>query len=183
MHQILAIHAKIYSQFQGSKAGPEYFFKPSNADAYAAYYNSMFLIADTGESVAAHMKRDFSADPLSAYIEFWGVMQAIFIQQDAICELHKVVVGSKPQFGTSWACIRDIRNICAGHPANRSATQRTFMGRNFGNYARIQYELWDAATNQRTNPTFNLETKIKAYDAEAATILNTVLVALKAKWP
>jgi hypothetical protein len=188
MDQILAVRSKIYDQFHGSNAGPEHFFKDEHAEAYAAYYTSMYLIQDTGESVAVHMKRGFSSDPWSAYIEFWGVMQAIFIQQDAICGLHKAVVGSKPQIqrGSNWSEIRKIRNACAGHPAKRDlgvpATQRTFMGRNFGTYARIQYELWDAETKQPSHPAFNLEAMIKAYDAEAAIILNTVFDALKTKW-
>src|SRR5208283_2330368 len=76
MNRILAVRSKIYDQFHGSKAGPEHFFKDENAEAFAAYYTSMYLIQDTGESVAAHMKRGFSSDPWSAYIEFWGVMQA-----------------------------------------------------------------------------------------------------------
>jgi len=187
MDQILAVRSKIYDQFHGSKAGPEHFFKDANAEVFAAYYTAMYLIADTGESVWAHMQRGFSPNAMSAYIEFWGVMQAIFIQQDAICELHKAVVGSKPQIGSSWSKIRDTRNACAGHPAKRElgvpATQRTFMGRNFGNYTRIQYELWDAEIKRPSHPTFNLEAMIKAYDAEAALILNAVLNALKANWP
>lgn len=183
MDKLLAVLSKISERFQRSNAGPEHFFKDKEANA--AYYTSMFLIQDTGESVACHMKRGFSSVPSSAYIEFWGVMQAIFIQQDAICELHKAIVGPPPQIqkGPNWSAIRDIRNTCAGHPAHSNATQRTFLGRRFGTYAGITYELWDAKTQQSTYPTFNLAAMIKAYDAEAAIILNTVFDALKTKWP
>lgn len=97
MDQILAARLKIYDQFHGSAAGTEHFFKDEHAGAYAAYYTAMYLIQDTGESVWAHMKRGFSSDPHIAYIEFWGVMQAIFIQQDAISELYEAVIGSKLQ--------------------------------------------------------------------------------------
>jgi hypothetical protein len=57
------------------------------------------------------------------------------------------------------------------------------MGRNFGTYARVEYEVWDAGTQGRSHPTFNLGAMIDAYAAEAATILNTVLSALKTNWP
>ncbi len=189
MMQLLQVRTAIYDQFQGSSAGPAFFFQPQNADAYAAYYTSMYLIQDTGEAVATHMLRGFASDPMQAYLEFWGIMQAINIQQDAIIELHKAVVGSAPiiQPGTAWPRLRDLRHACAGHPANRSrgvpASQRTFMGRSFGNYDAIQYELWDASTGQITHPVVDLRQMIDNYDMEASAILNSVLCDMKSKWP
>src|SRR5208283_1910951 len=97
MDQILAVQSNIYDQFHGSNAGREHFFKADHAEAYAAYYTVMYLIQSTGESIQSHMKRGFSSDPWLAYIEFWGVMQAIVIQQDAIKELYEAVIGSKLQ--------------------------------------------------------------------------------------
>jgi hypothetical protein len=187
MDQILTVSSKIYDRFHSS-AGPAHFFKVENEAPFTAYYTSMYLIQDTGESVSRHMKQGFSSDPWLAYIEFWGVMQAVFVQQDAICELYEAVVGSKPPItkDSDWSKIRNLRNLCAGHPAKRGhgpATQRTFMGRQFGTYRRIEYELWDAETRQRTHPTFDLEAMIMAYDAEAAQVLNQALGAMVAKWP
>ncbi len=190
MDKILAVRSKIYDQFHKSMAGPDYFFKDQNAAEYAAYYTSMYLIQDTGEAVFEHMKNGFSSNPMQAYIEFWGVMQAIFIQQDAIKELHNAVIGSQPQIAktSDWMKIRDARNLCAGHPSKRTvgipATQRTFMGRRFGNYDNIQYELWDARTpKQPSHPAFNLRAMIEAYDSEGAHILDLVLCKLANKWP
>jgi hypothetical protein len=93
MQHVLQAQSSIYAQFHGSSAssvnGPQ-------GDDFAAYYTSMYLIQDTGEAVHQDMAGDFPADPLRAYVEFWGVMQAIFIQQDAISKLHRVIVGTKP---------------------------------------------------------------------------------------
>jgi hypothetical protein len=72
----------------------------------------MYLIQDTGESIQSHMKRGFSSDAWLAYIEFWGVMQTIFIQQDAIKELYEAVIGSKLQIDkdSDWSKIRDDKS-------------------------------------------------------------------------
>jgi len=190
MDQILAVRSDIYDQFQGSNALQEHFSKAEHAAAFAAYYTSMYLIQDTGESVKLHMEHGFSSEPLRPYIEFWGVMQAIFIQQDAIRELYNAVIGSPLYIPTSsdWSKLRDVRNLCAGHPANRTlagpTTQRTFMGRRFGDYDQIRYELWDARMpKQPSHPTFNLRAMIKAYDVEGARALKIVLSALATKWP
>jgi hypothetical protein len=189
MKQLLAVHTAIYAQFHGSSAATAFFFRRENANAYAAYYTAMYLIQDTGEAVLGHMVKGFSPNPMQAYLEFWGVMQAIDIQQDAIFELHKTVVGSAPniQSGTAWQRLRDLRHLCAGHPANRThgvaAPQRTFMRRSFGDYDHITYELWDASTGQRTHPVIDLGRMIDDYDAEALAILNSVLSSMKSKWP
>ena len=183
------VRSAIYDQFLGSSAGAAHFFLPANADAYAAYYTSMYLIQDTGEAIMAHMARDFSKDPLSAYLEFWGVTQEIVIQQDAIWQIYQAVVGNAPTIKqeSNWRQIRERRNLCAGHPAKRdygvTSPQRTFMGRGFGNYNHIQYELWDSSTNQRTHPVFDLRMMIQAYDAEASDVLKAVLSTMKTKWP
>src|SRR5216683_2518582 len=92
MMKLLKVCTAIYDRFHRSSAGTAFFFRPQNADAYAAYYTSMYLIQDTGEAVLTHMAKDFSADPMQAYLEFWGVMQAINIQQDSILQVQEAVV-------------------------------------------------------------------------------------------
>lgn len=189
MNLLLNVREAIYNYFHASSCGPAYFFRPENADAYAAYYTSMYLIQDTGEAVLSHMTRDFSPDPIRAYLEFWGLMQAIVIQQDAIKEMHDAVVGCRlenPTPDSNWHKLRELRNICAGHPANRNrnvpASQRTFMGRSFGNYDGIQYELWDKSKDQIAHPTVNLCQMIGGYDREASEILTTILSSMRSKW-
>jgi len=165
MKHILDVREEIYDYFHGSSECQKYFFrsdgeglvdivsnddiiKTNSEDAYAAYYTSMYLIKDTGEAIFSHMDKGFATDPWQAYIEFWGVMQALFIQQDAICELHKAVKGEKlekknePEKFRAWNELRDFRNLCAGHPAKRGSgmPKRTFMGRSFGTYSAIKYE-------------------------------------------
>jgi hypothetical protein len=56
------------------------------------------------------------------------------------------------------------------------------MGRSFGKYDRITYELWEAGGRVR-HPTFNLRRMIHDYDDEAGRILQSVLVTIKLRWP
>jgi hypothetical protein len=123
MDKVLRAHSQIYDQFHGSKAGKDFFFQTAHADQHAAFYTSMYLIQDTAEAIRAHMQRGFSSDPLSAYLEFWGVMQALVIQQDAIKELHTAVLAAPPDTKalSAWNEIRDTRHLCAGHPAKRTS--------------------------------------------------------------
>jgi hypothetical protein len=159
-------------------------------DAFAAFYTSKYLIQDTAEAVWTHMNKGFSSDPMAAYIEFWGVMQAIFIQQDAICELYEAIFGERPEIPrkSSWFELRDLRNRCAGHPAKnensiKGSKLRSFMGRSFGSYERITYEQYDSAKGQPANPTVNLQSLIGSHDEQAAGVLSAALAEMKRKYP
>lgn len=200
MERLLEARDAIYAQFHASSAGRAHFFLDENAEDYAAYYTAMYLIQDTGEAVYMHAKQGFAASSMAAYIEFWGVMQAIQIQQDAIGELYGAIVGRKarPTAGPGWKTLRNFRNLVAGHPANRShgvsATQRAFMGRHRHSYEHLTYEVFDA-TAARTappaagplrgisHPVVDLRQKITDYESEAVSILGTVLSSMRARWP
>jgi hypothetical protein len=88
MKSTIARHEAIYNNFHES-AGPKYFFRSANKDEFVSYYNSMYLIQDTAGAILWHSRRGFSRHPIGRYLEFWGIMQAIIIQQDAIAELYK----------------------------------------------------------------------------------------------
>ncbi|WP_145832079.1 hypothetical protein [Bradyrhizobium huanghuaihaiense] len=183
MQKTINVRSQIYDRFHNSTA-----HGALHGDDFAAYYTSMYLIQDTGEALDAHMRANFSPNPMQAYIEFWGVMQAVVIQQDAIVELYSVVVGGRPiaLARPYWSQLRDLRNLCAGHPSRRAIgvpnVQRAFMGRSFGDYNRITYELWDAGGTV-THPVFDLRQMLTDYDGEASSVLQAILTAMVAKWP
>jgi hypothetical protein len=73
--------------------------------------------------------------------------------------VYPLTIGSKLKIAkaSDWSKIRDVRNLCAGHPAKRAngvpATHQ------------IRYELWDTRDpRQPSHPAFNLSAMIKAYD-------------------
>jgi len=51
------------------------------------------------------------------------------------------------------------------------------------NLNRVTYEQWDASTQTRTHPTFNLRAMIDDYDQQASQILQNVLSTMRSRWP
>jgi hypothetical protein len=156
---------EIYNHFHANQACRRYFFDPGRESEYAAYYNSMYLLQDATESLVQHRGKGFASDDLTRYIEFWGVMQAVIIQQDSIAEIYGVLVGqpllAKALQLAAWSEIRELRNVCAGHPANKSRPKsqplsRAFIGRMGVNYDTLTYELWQQGAT-RSHPQVNLE--------------------------
>ncbi len=199
MDQLLETRQKIYDYFQSNKACQEFFFNSAREERYVAYYTSMYLISDATESLWVHRGKGFSEDPHEAYLEFWGVMQAIIIQQDSICELYWAINGENPNWNDlrSWKQIREIRNICAGHPARKDRPRdkplkRTFMGRSFGNYSSFHYEQWQRPMSSPksnnildnvTHPEIKLGKLIDEYSEEARSKLVEILQSMKKQWP
>jgi hypothetical protein len=189
MQRVDRVRSDIYNHFHNSTNCENHFFSNSNEEDYVAYYNSMYLLQDTTESILNHREKGFSTDPLSAYLEFWGVMQAIFIHQDSIGELYKAVLGVPLNIGglQAWKSVRDLRNTCAGHPANKSRPKciplsRTFMGRDFGDYHEITYELWQQGIGI-SHPQVPLGKIIDEYACEASNVLIAILVGMRNRWP
>ncbi len=188
MDSVLQIREEIYNYFHSHEHCQQYFIAACNRGDYAAYYNSMYLLQDTAESIRAHRQRGFSDNSHTAYLEFWGLMQAIIIQQDAIRELYKVAVGEDLKLDKlgAWHRLRTLRNVCAGHPASSGGlgdkpVVRTFMGRKFGTYRRIVYEKWEAGAGI-SHPHENLGALFDEYADEAAMLLSTVLSSMTQRW-
>ena len=199
MNQLLETRQKIYDYFHSNDACQEFFFNNAREERYAAYYTSMYLISNTAESLWVHRQKGFSEDPHEAYIEFWGVMQAIIIQQDSIGELYWAINNQKLNWNDlkAWKKIRELRHICAGHPAKKDRPankplKRTFMGRSFGDYSSFHYEQWEmpASTKKENNPLENvshpeieLGNLIDEYSGEATNKLIDILDSMKKQWP
>ena len=179
---------EIYEEFQGNTACQAYFFEPTRDEDYATYYTSMYLLQDATESLIFHRLSGFAPNPLQAYLEFWGVMQAAIIQQDSISELFSLIVGQplEAKALTNWMQLRDLRNVCAGHPARRDRSKgmprtRSFMGRAFGDYSSLKYERWELGQGT-SYPVIRLGLLFDDYAAEAEAQLGEVLRSMQTRW-
>lgn len=192
MDRLLRVRSAIYDHFHASRIQEEYFLQPGRRDHIAQYETAMLLLQDTGEALWTHRRREFSPSAMMAYIEFWGVVQAVIIQQDAIIELAESVGAAKLTGGVAWDEIRDFRNLLVGHPANKTSglklsgakgPMRSFMGRQEKTYREMTYELWDGGTQKVSHPRIDLGRMIDAYEAEAADHLAAILAHLRREWP
>lgn len=188
MDNIANRREEIYNYFHANHACQKYFFDSAHEDEYVGYYNSMYLLHDSTESLWWHRKQGFARDPLQAYLEFWGLMQAVTIQQDSIVEIFKVITGNELDSKTllSWSEIRNLRNVCAGHPAKRDRPKRlpltrTFMGRMFGGYESFKYERWEQGVGT-THPDVKLAALLDAYAVEAEAKLVDILNGMRTRW-
>lgn len=156
-------------------------------DQYQAFCASKDWLQDTSEAINFHYSNGFSTSPLGAYLEFWGVLQACIVQQDAINEMNYALTGNPKLFikdnsmPDNWAKLRRLRNLAVGHP-NRQQTRgeplrRSVTGRELKSYSSIKLAVY---TNEKSEfDDINLEALIRNYDREAAAILSPCVKLLE----
>jgi hypothetical protein len=165
-----------------------FFYTDIGESEFSGYYTTMYQIQDTLKSLHEHRLKDFDNNANQAYIEFFGVMQALFVPQDSICELYNIITGSKLDTKglPYWNILRDLRNKTVGHPSKKHIPKckpliRTFMPRGNLSYKRLKFEQWQSP-NLITHPEVDLGRKIDGYALEASGKLEIILDTMKLKW-
>ena len=78
------------------------------------------VIADTELAIAAYATHELGADKGSAYLAVYGLLQALFLQQDAIFNLcESLGINDNISNYPGLQEIREIRNASIGHPTKR----------------------------------------------------------------
>jgi hypothetical protein len=156
-----------------------------SADQHLAFCAAKDWLQDTAEVLWVHRRQGFNEDPHLAHLEFWGVLQAAFIQQDAISELHYSLTGNR-EFGNNeksaaWSEIRDLRNLAVGHPTRRGQgikpKTRCVSGQAKKSYDRIPLQVSEGANVQ--TQTVDLGSLLDKYDEDAAQIMECLYSKLE----
>jgi hypothetical protein len=116
------------------------------------------------------------------YLRLYGFLQAIVLQQDAICKLHELFVG-QPQLlpNSGWDRLRELRNLTTGHPIERGGkrkAERTFMTRVSLENAGFRYQVWHKENGKTTFEEADIAGLYKDYQREATQMLEKILPML-----
>lgn len=177
MNKILFAREKIYNHVEdSSQCG--WSNSASHGD-FERYCIAKDTIQDTGESLLAHREKGFSSDIYLRYVEYYGLLQAIYMQQDAIQALHRLFMAPpdldyKPL--QNWNALRDLRNDTAGHPVGRlKRLNRSQIAYDRVNYMRCPTN--DISSWESYN--VHLSKLLDGYDVEAANILEAIWPCLE----
>jgi hypothetical protein len=82
--------------------------------------SSLDVIEDTEEAVTAYMAKEFGESKSAHYLAIYGLLQAIYVQQDAVINLcESLGIQEKIDSYPKLKKIREIRNDIVGHPTKR----------------------------------------------------------------
>lgn len=178
MNKILAAREQIYDHIEDfSKCR---WHETSGID-FERYCIAKDTIQDTAEGLLAHREQGFVSDVYRRYIEYYGVLQAVYMQQDAIEALFNLfMTPEKIDFASlpNWQKLRDLRNDTAGHPVGRLKR----LNRNVIAYSCVNYQ-WCPGTEVSSwgSKNVNLAALLDEYDSEAADVLESLFRRMEAE--
>lgn len=91
-----------------------------NKALFSQLCSSLDVIKDTEDVIIAYTEKDFGQDKPLLYLAVYGLLQAIYVQQDAVKNLYESL-GIKDKLNNHLKLreIREIRNDTVGHPTKR----------------------------------------------------------------
>lgn len=173
MNKTLSVRKKIYEHIDG--LGACGWSESASSTEFERYCIAKDTIQDTGEALLAHREKGFTSDIYLRYVEYYGVLQAVYMQQDAIQALHRLFA-TPPNIDYKslpyWNRLRDMRNDTVGHPVGKlQRLNRNQIAYDCVNYMRCPSN--DVSSWVSNN--VDLAEFLDGYDAEAADVLEAVL--------
>jgi hypothetical protein len=138
---------------------------------------------DTALALSDYESGATGSDDGEKYLKLYGFLQAVFLQQDAIRELHQLFAGNfaKPADATAWKQLRELRNLTVGHPIEKGGKgqrRRTFITRVSLKSDGFDYQVWHEGTGSTSFESADLSTLYAAYEKEAASHLRKIVIGL-----
>ena len=121
--------------------------------------SSLDVIGDSDLAIDAYINSEFGEDDGEKYLRLYGVLQALFLQQDAVTNLcESLGLQNNLIANPKLKDIRDIRNDSIGHPTKRGnyksyhfISRVTIKKSGFqliSNYENSKTTVWDISVNE-----------------------------------
>lgn len=161
-----------------------------SGDTYAAFCVAKDLLQDTHEGWLDIRAKKIKSMSMARYIEFWGLLQAIIIQQDALNEMHLALSDQKlPKAITEkdeWKNFRQLRNELAGHPVNNVKQKkfriRSSISRNGLTHSTAQVTKYDSQKGKSEIYFISLEGYIDSYYRYATLAVYLCYRSMRERW-
>lgn len=89
--------------------------------------SSMDVIGDTDSAIASYLSSPPVQDIGSLYLLAYGLLQVLFVQQDAVKHVAEAI-GLSYEFPEGVLAVRDVRNNAIGHPTKRGGKNSESFG-------------------------------------------------------
>jgi hypothetical protein len=139
---------------------------------------------DAMQALSHYEKAGIGSDIGEKYLRLYGFLEAIYLQQDAMAELHRIFVGklAEPAASSAWSQLRDLRNLTAAHPIEKGLRneprKRTFITQVSLESDGFDFQVWHQETSEISFERADLSALYSAYKEEAAWILERIVAEL-----
>jgi len=186
MRRISALEQQIRNYLNNNTTLYERYFK-SHLDGWNALCVAMDTLGDTCLSLEYYEASGIGNEYGEKYLKLYGLLQAIFLQQDSIRKIYRIFIESDLQSDSdsAWAKIRDLRNLTVGHPIEKkpikkkheTETKRSFISRVTIHSDGFQLIVWNKNKEEKECKELNLKSLYEKYKTEAIEHLENIYQA------
>ena len=177
MKRILSLEQQIRDYVNGANLYDRHF--KAHLDEWNALCVAMDTLGDSCLALGYYEASGIGKEDSEKYLKLYGLLQAIFLQQDSIRQLNRVFLGSDLQSDSdsAWKKIRDLRNLTVGHPIEKrekAGTKRCFISRVTIRTGGFQLLIWNSDKEQNEFEDVDLQSLYKQYKLEAVKHLESI---------
>ena len=136
--------------------------------------SSLYVLEDTSHAIEYYLESEYPSDVRGKYLYTYGLLQALYVQGDAIRSLSVALFNKKITFHTDYPrahAVREIRDDVTGHPTQRGPDSYIYLAQYSLGKDSFRYSKDNSFTAMRD--TINVD--VYAAISEMATCVNTVL--------
>ena len=146
----------------------------TNRQKWDRLTSALYTLEDTSYAIEYYLESDYPADIKGKYLYTYGLLQALFVQEDAINSLSCALFDRRINFETEYPeafAVREMRNDVVGHPTHREKSKYIYLAQHSLSKGSFCYSKDNSFTAHRN--TINVD----VYGAinETATCVNTIL--------
>jgi len=169
MNRISALEQKIRDDSNNGNLYERLF--ADHPDEWNALCVAMDTLGDTCLALKYYQDFGIGNEEGEKYLKLYGLLQAVFLQQDAIRQLYETFLKTelRPHAGSFWMRIRELRNLTVGHPIEKGKTdtKRCFISRVTIHSGGFQLIVWDKAELRNDFENVDLRSIYESYKSEA----------------
>ncbi len=149
---------------------------------------AMDTLDDSASALSHFEEYGLGASDSERYLRFYGVFQALILQQDSIQELHRVFQEEElPSELPQWRRVRDLRNMATGHPLDKRGTAEEGRLRIFVSQTSISEDGFDLLickqlTDEQDFESVDFASPYTGYKDEAVQLLAQIESAQSRRW-
>ena len=177
MRRISALEQQIRNYVNNTHLYERHF--KSDLDEWNALCVAMDTMGDTCLSLEYYEASGIGNKCGEKYLKLYGLLQAIFLQQDSIRRIYRIFLGSdlQPDSNSAWKRMRELRNLTIGHPIERkheAGIKRCFISRITICSDGFQLMVWNKNIEKDEFEDINLKSLYEKYKTEAVEYLKSI---------
>lgn len=185
MKRILALEQKIRDYVNSGNLYDRYF--KSHPDEWSTLCAAMDALGDSGLGMEYYEASGIGDKDGEKYLKLYGLLQAVFLQQDSIRQLYRIFLGDdlQPASKLAWTRIRDLRNLAVGHPMDKkdkAGTKCCFISGIRTADDRFNLAVWYKDKCEYEFEDIDLKGLYELYKLDAVKYLERIYKAQVAKW-